>query len=143
MPAKQHTDGQSDASTCSPSSDGDETTCVLSRDKNGKLGILSAPPIFLCTRESVEDMIARHNEMMDERDKWKSECKRQWLHLSQAGHNARAIQNIRWGYEGDCGAARLANLIEEDCDRGMMSPENVTTLATADTQLTKHNESSK
>ena len=63
-------------------------------------------------------------KMKRERDKWKAECKRQWKHLSQAGHNARAIQNIRWGYEGDCGAARLANLIEEDCDRGMMSPEN-------------------
>ena len=59
-----------------------------------------------------------------EMEKWKAECKRQWLHLSQARHNARAIQNIRWRYDGNCGAVRMANLIEEDCHRGMISPEN-------------------
>jgi len=63
-------------------------------------------------------------ELEREMHKWKAECKRQWKHLSQAHHNARAIQNIRWGYEGDCGADRLANLIEEDCHRGMISSEN-------------------
>ena len=62
--------------------------------------------------------------MEAERNEWKAECKRQWMHLSQARHNARAIQNIRWGLDGDCGADRLANLIEEDCHRGMISPEN-------------------
>jgi len=64
-------------------------------------------------------------EMEREMHKWKDECKRQWLHLSQARHNAQAIQNIRWGNDGDCGADRLANLIEEDCHRGMISSENV------------------
>ena len=43
-------------------------TVVLSRDNTGKLGILSAPPIFLCTRESIEDMVKRHNELLAERD---------------------------------------------------------------------------
>jgi len=63
-------------------------------------------------------------EMEREMHKWKAECNRQWMHLSQARHNARAIQNIRWGHEGDCGADRLANLIEEDCHRGMIYSEN-------------------
>ena len=60
------------------------------------------------------------DEALEREAKWKAECKRQWMHLSQARHNAIAIQNIRWGFDGDCGATRLANLIEEDCDRGMM-----------------------
>ena len=78
----------------------------------------------LTETEWQERLWERIAELERDRDKWKAECKRQWMHLSQARHNARAIQNIRWGYEGDCGAARLANLIEEDCDRAMMSPEN-------------------
>lgn len=70
-------------------------------------------------------------EMEREMHKWKAECKRQWNYLSQARHNARAIQNIRWGHEGDCGAARLANLIEEDCHRGMLSSDNENSAGTA------------
>lgn len=32
-------------------------------------------------------------------------------------HKAAAIQSIRYGPDGDCGADRLANLIEEDAER--------------------------
>ena len=52
------------------------------------------------------------------------ESKRLWMILYQVRHNAIAIQNVRWGNDGDCGVTRLANCIEEDCDRAMM-PQNV------------------
>ena len=68
-------------------------------------------------------LIGHAMRMEAERDEWKAECKRQWVYLSHARHNACEIQNIQWGHDGDCGADRLANLIEEDCHRGMMSLE--------------------
>ena len=52
--------------------------CVLKRDLKGRLGILSAPPIFLCTRESIEDLIARHNELLRELDDAR-QATRQWI----------------------------------------------------------------
>jgi len=33
--------------------------------------------------------------------------------------NSSAIQKIRYGYDGDFGAIRLAEFIEEDCDRAL------------------------
>ena len=47
-----------------------------------------------------------------------------WFALAKVRHNAIAIQNVRWGHDGDCGVTRLANCIEEDCDRAMISPHN-------------------
>jgi len=40
-----------------------------------------------------------------------------WFALGQVRHNAIAIQNIRWGYDGDCGAVRIAERIEYECDQ--------------------------
>jgi hypothetical protein len=42
------------------------TECTLGRTKDGKLTILSAPEIFLCTRRSIQDLIDQHNEHLDE-----------------------------------------------------------------------------
>ena len=52
-----------------------------------------------------------------------------WFALAKVRHNAIAIQNVRWGHDGDCGVTRLANCIEEDCDRAMISPHNADALA--------------
>lgn len=35
--------------------------------------------------------------------------------LRKCQANAVAIQKLRWGWDGDCGANRLAEFIEEDC----------------------------
>jgi hypothetical protein len=51
--------------TCSPSSDSE---FVIVRGKDGILSILRAPEVFLCTRESVGDLIDRHNQILTERD---------------------------------------------------------------------------
>jgi hypothetical protein len=42
--------------------------CVLTRDLKGRLGIQSAPEVFLCARVSIQDLIDRHNELIRERD---------------------------------------------------------------------------
>ena len=63
------------------------------------------------------DAICAHAEKLER------ESKRLWMILSQVRHNAIAIQNVRWVNDGDCGVTRLANCIEEDCDRAMM-PRN-------------------
>lgn len=39
--------------------------------------------------------------------------------LESIKHKATAIQSIRYGPDGDCGADRLANLIEEDAERAL------------------------
>ena len=52
--------------------------CVLTRDLKGRLGIQSAPEVFLCTRGSIEDLIARHNELIRERDEAR-QATRQWI----------------------------------------------------------------
>jgi hypothetical protein len=50
---------------CSPSFDPKvDNECTLQRHKDGRLEILSAPPIFICARESIEDLIARHNQLL-------------------------------------------------------------------------------
>lgn len=110
---------------CSPSLEVDRLRAIFPKILESLQSGGCSPDCSVEFMEMIPNEVAlAMAKMKRERDKWKAECKRQWKHLSQAGHNARAIQNIRWGYEGDCGAARLANLIEEDCDRGMMSPEN-------------------
>lgn len=65
-------EGRSSA-PCSPSSE-----CVLTRDLKGRLGIQSAPEVFLCARVSIEDLIARHNELIRERDEARQAI-RQWI----------------------------------------------------------------
>jgi hypothetical protein len=50
---------------CSPSFDPKvDNECTLQRHKDGRLEILSAPPIFVCARESIEALIARHNQLI-------------------------------------------------------------------------------
>lgn len=74
------------------------------------------------TQESADPWLLA-SELEIEMNKWKDECKRQWLHLSNARHKAIAIQKLPWGKSEDKGAIRLANLIEEDCHIGMSSNE--------------------
>ena len=71
----------------------------------------------LASRE-LKDMFKREAASL------RCENKRLWEALSMVRHNAIAIQNVRWGHDGDCGVTRLANCIEEDCDRAMISPHN-------------------
>jgi len=52
--------------------------CVLTRDLKGRLGIQSAPEVFLCARASIEDLITRHNELIRERDDAR-QATRQWI----------------------------------------------------------------
>ena len=50
---------------CSPSFDPKvDNECTLQRHKDGRLEILSAPPVFVCARGSIEDLIARHNQLI-------------------------------------------------------------------------------
>jgi hypothetical protein len=67
--AQQPTDEGLDDAICSPSFDPKEDNeCTLQRHKDGRLEILSAPPVFVCARESIEDLLARHNKLIEQRD---------------------------------------------------------------------------
>jgi hypothetical protein len=111
----------SNAPPCSPSSGG-EMECTLTRDKIGMLGILSAPPIFLCTRESIEDLIDRHNDMLRERDI----ARRMWsIHqdkLAELREQVRLtiMENLHLADGDVCTLKRLKDSISFDLD----SPEN-------------------
>lgn len=39
---------------------------ILQRNKDGRIAIQSAPEIFLCSRESIQDMIDRHNALLEQ-----------------------------------------------------------------------------
>lgn len=41
---------------------------ILHRHKDGKLAIQSAPELFVCSRESIQDLIDQHNAYLSERD---------------------------------------------------------------------------
>lgn len=67
--AKVQADGPLDAADCSPSFDPKvDNECTLQRHKDGRLEILSMPPVFVCAKESIEDLIARHNKLIEQRD---------------------------------------------------------------------------
>jgi hypothetical protein len=120
--AEQESGKGLDETACSPSLGTLETECVLKRDKNSMLGILSAPEVFLCTRVSVEDLIARHNQMLTERD----EARRIWsVHqdkLAELREHVRLtiMENLHLADGDVCTLKRLKDAISFDLD----SPEN-------------------
>jgi hypothetical protein len=91
------------------------------------LGILSAPPIFLCARESIEDLIARHNDMLRERDI----ARRMWsIHqdkLAELREQVRLtiMENLHLADGDVCTLKRLKDSISFDLD----SPENARAVA--------------
>lgn len=93
--------------------------CVLTRDLKGRLGIQSAPEVFLCARVSIEDLIARHNELIRERDEVRADSRRlDWI-------------DAHWQeFEGICVRATTKNF-REMIDAEMAS-ENVQAMASAD-----------
>ena len=96
--------------------------CVLTRDLKGRLGIQSAPEVFLCARVSIEDLIARHNELIRERDEARADSRRlDWI-------------DAHWQeFEGICVRATTKNF-REMIDAEMAS-ENACRVATADENL--------
>ena len=113
----------SNAPTCSPSFDPKvDNECTLQRHKDGRLEILSAPPIFVCARESIEDLITRHNDMLRERDI----ARRMWsIHqdkLAELREQVRLtiMENLHLADGDVCTLKRLKEAIGFDLD----SPEN-------------------
>jgi hypothetical protein len=67
-PEQPSPEGLDDA-ICHPSFDPKEDNeCTLQRHKDGRLEILSAPAVFVCAKESIEDLLARHNKLIEQRD---------------------------------------------------------------------------
>jgi len=52
-----------------------ENQCTLTRSKDGKLKIETAPDVFLATRKSVEDLLIRHNDLLEQRDELRKEIR--------------------------------------------------------------------
>ena len=122
--------GDCPSASCSPSFDPKlDNECTLQRHKDGRLEILSAPPIFVCARESIEDLIARHNDMLRERDI----ARRMWsIHqdkLAELREQVRLtiMENLHLADGDVCTLKRLKDSISFDLD----SPENDNSAGTA------------
>ena len=75
---------------------------------------------FFTMEDHARKLEREKNELREESERWKAECKRMWALVSQARWNAQALQDPRLPQSA---VARLANLIEEDCDRAMAQPQ--------------------
>ena len=116
--------------TCSASFDPKvDNECTLQRHKDGRMEILSAPPIFVCARESIEDLLARHNDMLRERDI----ARRMWsIHqdkLAELREQVRLtiMENLHLADGDNCTLKRLKDSIGFDLD----SPDNARAMTPA------------
>ena len=100
--------------------------------------ILSAPPIFVCARESIEDLIARHNDMLRERDI----ARRMWsIHqdkLAELREQVRLtiMENLHLADGDNCTLKRLKDSIGFDLD----SPDNAQVEGPADNATPQKNQ---
>ena len=67
--------------------------------------------------EFARSMLMQSRNMERQRDEARLEAAQLRLCLQRVKIYAIKIQDVEWGYDGDCGALVLAEYIEEECDK--------------------------
>jgi len=87
---------------------------IIHRTRNGKLTLAECDPVFLCARESLEDIIGRHNEKTEQLAKIEEDEAR----LCPEGQSwQETLEALR--RERDEARAALEDLLADGFDHGM------------------------